>query len=186
MRTLTERLKEETRNLHDETEKKFRSDTIFSGEFTKENYEQLISVNHKFFSSFESAVHHKISELSSELNLDNRKRAHLAAKDLEHLGIIQNLNSADVQIGNPAEAAGMMYVMEGSSLGGNMIRKQLQRQPDFADYPLHFFGAYAENTGKMWKNFKDFIDSGVFSGQEQHVISGAKKAYQFLLENSNK
>ena len=68
MRTLTERLKEETRNLHDETEKKFRSDTIFSGEFTKENYEQLISVNHKFFSSFESAVHHKILELSSELN----------------------------------------------------------------------------------------------------------------------
>ena len=82
MRTLTERLKEETRSLHDETEKKFRSDKIFSGEFTKENYEQLISVNHKFFSSFESAVHHKISELSS--------------KDLEHLGIIQNLNSADV------------------------------------------------------------------------------------------
>lgn len=80
----------------------------------------------------------------------------------------------------------MMCVMEGSSLGGNMIRKQLQRQPDFADYPFHFFGAYAENTGKMWKDFKDFIDSGIFSDQEEDVISGARKAYQFLLENSNK
>jgi heme oxygenase len=81
---------------------------------------------------------------------------------------------------NENEALGAMYVIEGSTLGGNVIAKQLSKTEGFDDVTFNFFGCYRENTGFMWKNFK-VLDNEVSEKNYDEVLSGAKKLYAFLL-----
>lgn len=52
------------------------------------------------------------------------------------------------------EALGILYVLEGSTLGGKSITQMLLRNgiPGL-EGGLRFFNFYGENTGRMWKGF---------------------------------
>ena len=89
--------------------------------------------------------------------------------------------SHSLEFDNEHEALGAMYVIEGSTLGGNVIAKQLSKIEGFEEVTFNFFGCYQENTGPMWKNFKEVLDTDVAEENYPQVLSGAKKLYTFLL-----
>lgn len=51
-----------------------------------------------------------------------------------------------------AEALGMFYVLEGSTLGGRMILRELESQ-GVADEALAFLDPYGSETGARWRDF---------------------------------
>jgi heme oxygenase len=53
------------------------------------------------------------------------------------------------------QALGILYVLEGSTLGGKSITQMLLRNgiPGLDSGGLRFFNFYGENTGRMWKGF---------------------------------
>lgn len=182
---ISEILKADTKILHDRVEAKFNSNRIFEGTFSPDDYRNLIRYNYLFLLNYENAVFSAISQQNAaELNLEVRRKLALVRKDLEVLDIDESVSQTPVVIENEAEAFGILYVMEGSTLGGNVIAKQLSNHPDFKDLSFSYFRCYGENTGSLWKNFKHVLDQEITDEKHQDCISGAEKAYHFLLSLS--
>lgn len=86
------------------------------------------------------------------LDYDRRRRLPLLNADLRTLDQPPAPASAAAAPACPAEAMGMLYVLEGSTLGAQVIRRELARQG--ADLKgLSFLDPYGPRTGAMWKSF---------------------------------
>lgn len=179
-------LKENTKHLHDLVEARFNSGRIFEGTFTRQDYENLLKYNYLFLLNFEKPVFDLISEDNSQkMSLDKRVKLPLVKQDVQFMNIETSKAIAFPEIKNEAEALGMLYVMEGSTLGGNMIAKQLSKLPDFKELSFVYFRCYGENTGSFWKNFKSVLDEAVTPDKYGDCTAGSVKAYQFLLSLAN-
>lgn len=179
---VSEYLKQNTAQFHDAAEKLFSSDKIFSKTFTLDDYKKIISTNYLMLLHSEDKIFSSLSEnFSEKLKLDQRVKLPLIEKDLSSLSIENQEPSHDLEFANEHEALGAMYVIEGSTLGGNVIAKQLSRTEGFENVTFNFFGCYQENTGPMWKNFKEVLDTEVTEENYNEVLTGAKKLYTFLL-----
>ncbi len=179
---LSEYLKQHTAEYHDAAEKLFNSEKIFSKTFTLEDYKKIIGTNYLMLLHAESKIFNSLSgNFSEKLQLDNRKKLPLIEKDLASLALKQQPVSEELEFSSEHEALGAMYVIEGSTLGGNVIAKQLSKTEGFDQITFNFFGCYQENTGPMWKNFKEVLDREVTSENYDEVLAGAKKLYTFLL-----
>ena len=62
-------------------------------------------------------------------------------------------------IENIGQFIGMLYPIEGSALGGQVISQHLQKNHDLTqNYGAKFFNGYAENTAIKWNEFCRFTD----------------------------
>lgn len=180
--TISEYLKTQTKTLHDQTEKKFQSHQIFEKTFSLEQYKKLLLGNYFLIKNMEDQVFSTFSnKLSQELNLNERRKLSAIEKDIQNLQLAQKTSENSIKVKNQEEAFGMLYVMEGSTLGGNVIAKQLSRNSEFQNVSYHYFGIYGEETGAKWNNFKSILDREISEDQFEQVLNAAKKAYELLL-----
>ncbi|MDQ0593118.1 heme oxygenase [Chryseobacterium ginsenosidimutans] len=179
---VSEYLKQNTAEYHDAAEKLFNSEKIFNKTFTLEDYKKIIGTNYLMLLHSEDKIFSSLSDKFSEkLRLSDRKKLPLIEKDLVSLALENQNESYELEFTNENEALGAMYVIEGSTLGGNVIAKQLSKTEGFDNVTFNFFGCYQENAGPMWKNFKEVLDTEVTEEKYDEVLSGAKKLYTFLL-----
>ncbi len=179
---VSEYLKKNTAEYHDAAEKLFNSEKIFNKTFSLEDYKKIINTNYLMLLHSEDKIFNNLSEnFSEKLQLNKRVKLPLIEKDLASLALENQKPTHTLDFTNEHEALGAMYVIEGSTLGGNVIAKQLSKTEGFDEVTFNFFGCYQENTGPMWKNFKEVLDTEVTEENYNDVLSGAKKLYTFLL-----
>ncbi len=178
-------LKEKTQDSHDAAEQLMQAEKIFKGTFTFTDYLAMLQINAKLLQQFEPAVMAAIPDgLSKELHLSAREKLPLLRQDFAELdlpfpGPVLNAGIPDVH-----EALGILYVMEGATLGGQVIAKHLSKLPEFADHHFYFLKSYGKDTGPMWLQFKKVLDEKVQPADFDKVIAGAEKAYSFMLLHS--
>lgn len=173
-------LKERTKHLHDETEERLNSQKIFDKSYTLEDYKKLLFHNYQLISNYEPLIHQKLNH-HPELKLELRQKLEALKKDIKSLEVdMETLNIDNELLETEAEAFGALYVIEGSTLGGNVIVKQLKKNPEFENIDFNYFGIYGENTGPLWLEFKTFLDERIKEEHYEECISGAKKAYALL------
>ncbi|WP_313100877.1 biliverdin-producing heme oxygenase [Epilithonimonas sp.] len=172
-------LKEKTKQEHDKTEESLQSKKIFDRSYTLEDYKNLLIHNYFLISKYEPQVN-KFLHKYPELKLDVRRKIIAITTDLHNLKVDINNDFIANNLDNEAEAFGALYVMEGSTLGGNVIAKQLRKNPEFENIEFNYFGVYGENTGPYWREFKSIIDEKITQEQYNDCVAGAKKAYQLL------
>jgi len=181
---LSEYLKENTKQFHDAVEAKFESQKIFDKSYTLNDYRQILWLNYLFHLNFETKTFEAISdETAQKIDLESRRKLHLLEIDLKNLEMDLTEPNHEISVDSEAEALGILYVMEGSSLGGNVIKKQLSQNAEFTNRDFHFFGCYGEKTGEFWKNFKEVLDAKFSHDQYDEVLRGTQKAYQFLMDS---
>lgn len=179
---VSEYLKNQTRAQHDALEEKFESSKIFDKTFALEDYKKIIWYNYLFLLNLEQKTFEKISaELASKLQLNNRYKLPLIEQDVENLGFEKVAPNQENQVTSSSEALGILYVMEGSTLGGNVMRKQLAANPEFQNIFFSYFGCYGDETGAKWKTFKEVLNAEITPDHYQEVLKGAENAYRFLL-----
>lgn len=180
---LSDYIKENTRQFHDDVEAKFQSQRIFDKSYTLNDYRQILWLNYLFHLNFENKAFEKIDpETAKKIQLDSRRKLHLLEIDLKNLDMETVEANTEISINSEAEAFGILYVMEGSSLGGNVIKKQLSQNPEFNNTSFHYFGCYGEKTGEFWNNFKQVLNNKYSESKFDEVLAGARKAYQFLMD----
>jgi heme oxygenase len=76
---------------------------------------------------------------------------------------------------SPSEALGLFYVLEGSTLGGRLILRELARRGvDLAD--LTFLDPYGTETGARWRSFLAVLERETGFGDERRIEEAERGA----------
>jgi heme oxygenase len=123
--------------------------------------------------------------LDDETLLAPRRRLELLDADLRTLG----LSKSDIEalptcppprLENAAEALGSLYVMEGSTLGGRRILRNVERCLGLSEHAgCQYFAGYGAQTGPMWQAFLQRLDRAP-PEQAADVANGAVATFQAL------
>ncbi|MDY7227099.1 biliverdin-producing heme oxygenase [Hyalangium rubrum] len=159
--TLLLRLKTETRPHHERAERTVR---LLEPGLTPEGYRRHLEALYGLFAPLEEALADCLSGRVPELRATERWKLPLLEEDLAALGHdaaslarLPRASTLPALTGLP-EALGCFYVLEGSTLGGQLILRHLQKH--FAGAPVGafaFFRAYGEEVGPMWKAFGEAV-----------------------------
>jgi heme oxygenase (biliverdin-IX-beta and delta-forming) len=100
----------------------------------------------------------------------DRARVPLLSADLADLGVDSALlpQSGELpELAVPAAAWGMLYVLEGMTLGGRVIRRRVTDRLGGA--PVRYLAGHGERTRPMWRELGHLADTHVRSEEENRV-----------------
>lgn len=106
-----------------------------------------------------------------------RRRVALLAADLSALG----LSAAEIEslpvcpplpLRTEREALGSFYVLEGATLGGQVIRRHVERKLGLAASGCAYFSGYGPRTGEMWRDTLARLET-VPPGDVDQLVRGA-------------
>jgi heme oxygenase len=119
--------------------------------------------------------------------LTPRQRADRAARDLAALGRspreIARLPlclAAARLVRSPEAAIGSLYVLEGSTLGGQIISRGLAGAPWLPAEGLGYFDPYGVATGTMWRQFRIWAETVSTTSGTPAIIAGAVATFDTL------
>ena len=121
-------------------------------------------------------------------DLGQRIRAPLLVADLSALGMSHNQFEVCHQfmpVSTPAEAFGCLYVLEGSTLGGQFIARQVEASLGLtSQHGCMFFSGNGRDTGKMWKSFGESLNAFAAEnpGSTQTVVASAIATFTMFLK----
>jgi heme oxygenase len=170
------RLKRETAGDHNRVESLI---PLMRPDLTEDLYRSVLLRFYCFVHGWESwAAINVPQELS--LLLQERRRSHLLAADLLYFDEQQpNLQYVFSGTKLPSKAAflGAMYVIEGSTLGGQYIARHVEYAlglaPGVGD---SYFRGYGDRTGAMWREVQHALE-GIHDKDADVVIGAAKKMF---------
>jgi heme oxygenase len=175
-----EQVRQATRDWHDEMERIALSDKLMSGAISLKEYGGILLGHYVFHRQQEQqllAVPH-VCDLPG-FSLHNRFKTDILYRDLQALKLQDHTFAfeQDFVLSNLPQALGSMYVTEGSTLGGNVIRKKLQQHPMITNSgALHFYGCYGNATGQMWKRFRQTVALELQNTQAEKAFLDAANA----------
>jgi heme oxygenase len=151
---LLERLKAETRPAHRRIEQAVGIERRVS---SLPSYRALLARFYGFHVVWEPEA---ATALGDPGFFDPRRKVHLLARDLMALGASEEELTRLPRLRTPlppedrATAWGALYVIEGSTLGGTLIAKQVERELGLtAGSGCSYFRSYGPDLGSMWKAF---------------------------------
>ena len=156
-------IKEATKVWHDKLEEHAQSHKIMNLSISLEEYQNLLEFHYLLHDALEPVVTAIIEEHWPELEFA-KKRCKLPAlkKDLTALTVNTQKQYSASFVNCPASALGAAYVLEGSTLGGQVILRQLQKIPEIAETSaFHYYGLYGDQVGKRWKQFKSLANQAL-------------------------
>lgn len=175
-------IKNRTSESHKKLENLSISASITSPEMKISDYATYLSLMHDVHKSAEKILFPILNEQIDDLN--QRKKTHLIEEDLNYLGV--NKTTSDIvfyktDISVPF-ALGMLYVIEGSSLGGRFILKNVTTISGLdTGNGIAYFSGYGDKTGSYWKNFLNFLSEYEQNyNQGDVVIEGAIYAFDSI------
>ncbi|RXG15706.1 heme oxygenase [Leeuwenhoekiella aestuarii] len=180
-------LKKQTANLHQETEQGNLAKYILDHSITTAQYKALLKQNYKAYAILNSLLKHNEKNIPANLQhfADDKKVKDLEL-DLSQIAAVTPEITFDAsKILSPAEILGMLYVVEGSMMGGLLIRKNLESCSNLdAVQKHHFFGKNPPEVLNRWKSFTAAVESQDYSETEMDAaVKGANYAF-LIFKNS--
>jgi heme oxygenase len=166
------RLRTETRPSHDAVELNPFNQALAAGTVTAADTAQFLARMYGIIAPFEAQLRQHAADFGPAWELNERFRAHLILADLPHLGYA---GTPPLCPGFPVLATrpallGALYVLEGSTLGGQVIARQLSK----ADIPAsRYFQGYGPLTGPHWKAFCQLLTEATTEENEQEIVDSA-------------
>lgn len=180
--TFLENLRQQTNDSHQKLEALPVSASILSPQITLDAYAHYLNLMRDVVIETEQRVFPLLSDFIPDL--ENRRKRKSIENDIETTGFptaeartIFNDQSFSVPF-----ALGMMYTVEGSSLGGRFILKNINAVLGFDENNgAKYFAGYGNQTGSHWKNFLNILtqyEQATDSGDE--IIAGAQFAFDTI------
>lgn len=175
------KLKEATRDQHDALENVV---DVMSRTFTIEDYRTLLLKFYRFYAAVEPLL--PVDDLKAEgFDVDARRKLPKLESDLEHIGVLEDAKNAaawtDVpDLSTTAKAFGAIYVMEGATLGGQVITRHLKEHLELTpEAGGAFFNSYGKEVGPMWKEFGVAITAFAerHEGSDDETVEAARQTF---------
>lgn len=189
---IMERLKRETQTQHSQIEQVRTMKRLFATDYSLTEYRQHLEKMYGFLRVIEPLLLPHMQEASLHYFFSERSKQAWLMQDLSHFGLTPAQILALPQCPTPtyvnhfADALGVYYVLEGSSLGGQFIFKQLQHHFGEAGLDkLRFYQGYGEQTRLNWQQFSELLTAR-FAHQSEvevtQVITSAKLTFDLLAQ----
>ena len=172
------RLKLETAPAH----RRLESDLGLSRETVSEpRIRRLLERFHGFYRVWEPWV---ASSGLDETFFGPRRKLALVETDLRALGVAEpHLLPAYPFLLGPAtleQAMGSLYVIEGSMLGGQVIRRWIMDAPWQPGGGFAYFNAYGSDVGRMWRSVQERLLSLASVAGEDGIVRAASLTFEGL------
>jgi heme oxygenase len=153
-------LKSATREQHEAAESLVGFDAAIGDLLS---YRRLLEKFYGFYAPVEQHLP-GVSGLEKTVpDLSSRMKTHLLREDLRDLGgdaLSLPLCQSLPQLKNVAEALGCLYVLEGATLGGQVLSRQAKNALGITPLDAgRFFSSYGPQVGAMWKRFSQSADA---------------------------
>lgn len=179
--SILERLKTETLSWHQQVEQ--RVDVMHRLQNVRD-YRELLIAFYGFYAPLEAELA-KVDWQSLGIDWAERRKIHWLVRDLQLLGA----NVAEIarceqlpSINEDAQALGCLYVLEGATLGGQYIGKQLALQLQLTpESGAAFFHSYGQRRGEMWNSFREVVvKNATTAGRKDQIVQAATETFQSL------
>ncbi|QEC76403.1 biliverdin-producing heme oxygenase [Mucilaginibacter ginsenosidivorax] len=183
---LHETLKQATRQQHNQLEQLMFVDQIMNGTLTFDEYQKILTTNYLTHAHIEEALYTHLSvHLRQRLNFEERIKLPALLQDLEeaHITIPQTEpDTSFIDTSSDAAILGSMYVMEGATLGGNVIVKRLKNNPQLAPYQLnyHYYQVYGDKLVENWKHFIQVLDTIIPANEYPAAVKSAIGMFEYI------
>lgn len=149
------------------------------------DYKSILARYYGFFSVLESDLRSQGAEKLVP-DFSARVRTPRLMADLKSLG----LSDSDVaalpkcsdlpSVDSNSKMMGVMYVTEGSTLGGMLIAKHLRTLPFFNETNGHFFTEEAPVVSARWKAFIEKLETASADLNEDETLAAASETFRKL------
>jgi heme oxygenase len=161
--TRMQQLREATRSAHERIE---RAMPLMDPDLSRVRYVRLLQSSYGFYAPLEPLCTRAAGPLGAALALSTRAKTPLIIADLCALGHAESdtrklpLCQALPKVTSSSRAMGVFYVLEGATLGAQIIRRHLQSTLGVdAGSGASFFVGYGDRTREMWTRFAGQVDS---------------------------
>lgn len=147
---------------------------------SRDRFVRVLSRFHGFHRIWEPAMAETLAD--PEIFDPRRRLSHLEA-DLARLGVDTAALPACQEAAALARgegAIGSLYVMEGSTLGGQVIARSLAKTGWAPEGGLSYFQPYGSQTGVMWRAFGDYAAARTPPEARAAVIGRAIETFETL------
>lgn len=160
--SIHERLRQGTSLAHRDLERRL---DLTGPALSASRYRRVLQAFYGFYEPLETRLRGAVTLALAAPPFELRARAELLARDLAALG----MTSAEVarlprcselpEIASPAHLGGCLYVLEGASLGGQVIVRALAHRLDTpAGFATEFFVGDGARTGPRWKRVLAWLE----------------------------
>jgi heme oxygenase (biliverdin-IX-beta and delta-forming) len=175
---LLQQIKEQTKESHSSLEQLPILHSLTSSDINQLQYLKILIKFYGFFSPLENAIN-QYPQIQNYLpDIETRRKASSLYNDINIISRKEDTKPLFKEchnlpaVANPAQAMGCLYVMEGSTLGGRFIYKNLEKNLQITDKDgASFFYGYGPETGEKWKKFQAGLS--FFAEETPHETSKA-------------
>ena len=178
------RLRQETAESHQKLEDNPLSRAILSPSVSLKDYQTYLAALFGVAIACEDQVFPAIPHIITDLH--SRYKSRLIIDDLLATGFseaeIDALPVYRFEFSSAAEALGIMYVLEGSTLGGKILHRHIHEVLGLTpENGASYFWGYGAQTGNLWKSFISSLTQFVDENEERDgVIDSAKKTFTII------
>ncbi|MBW3637016.1 MAG: biliverdin-producing heme oxygenase [Armatimonadetes bacterium] len=173
-------LRDATRREHEQLEA--RIDLLGRG-WSLPFYRLLLQKFYGFYSVVEPPIFEREEWQQLGFDVESRRKTELLRRDLRHLGLSVNQIEALPRLENALPLSsfprvlGCAYVLEGATLGGQVITRHLRREIGVEpEQGGAFFASYGALVGPMWRDFVALLDTFPVSADEQSALLESARA----------
>lgn len=180
-----ENLRSSTSQAHTALEELPVSESILKPDVTDVEYTHYLTLMRDVVKDVEENIYPVVKPYIADL--DSRLRTKHIEADLENLGAVSTPAEKPISGGiteeiTPGFAFGVLYVLEGSTLGGRVILKNINKVLGHdAENGAAFFNGHGALTGPQWKSFVEQLIG--FEAQykaEAEIIKGANYTFEAI------
>lgn len=160
---------------------------VLDPRMSRETYCQLLRRFWGYYAPLEDSLRTEIEIYwpDDEYICSERAKAPQLAKDLHALGEFSELLercSNLPELKTPAQILGCLYVIEGATLGGQIISKHLLANLGIGpETGAAFFNGYGLSNGNQWQSFRLFLTSNAEPMyQDNEIVVSANATFQTL------
>jgi len=185
-------LRTETAECHAALESLMFVNEIMNNSLSIDEYKKLLTINYIIHQKLENKLANMLdADLADKLDMKNRLKLSALEKDLNYWNIDSlTLPGLDFELfipeKNNTEVLGALYVLEGATLGGNVIKKHILANPKFAVHKegLNYYGVYGEELSAKWKTFVSILNETVEEADYERCIKSANETFNNLIKLS--
>jgi heme oxygenase len=178
-------LRDRTRPHHEAVEREFG---LFDRSWSANKYRALLRRFFGYYDPLERQIEAALNWSALGFDWQRRRKAPLLQRDLCWAGdspeVVARLPGCHAlpDVSGLPKALGCLYVLEGATLGGQVVTRYLTGVPSLENVTwFSFFSSYGAEVGSMWREFGEFLTVQAL-GEDKAIIRSACETFTTLAD----